>query len=153
MSADRDALRAWLSMLRSAEAIKKASDAKFRARFGLSLSRFDVLATLQRAGPEGLRAGELSQRLMVTEGNVTQVTASLTKDGLIRRLSSPQDGRVAIFQLTRKGEKLFLQMAEEHRGWVADVFADATPAQLAAFRKFLSKLNLPDRTEARSEAP
>ena len=86
-----------------------------RARFGLSISRFDVLAALDRAGDAGLTAGALTSHLKVTEGNTTQVTAPLIKDGLVRRTVSREDGRVAIFQLTRRGQRLFDEMAAINR--------------------------------------
>lgn len=143
MTGEQDSLRAWLHMLSSANALKKSIDAKLREQYGLSLARFDVLAALERAGPDGLRAGALSQRLMVTEGNTTQVTAPLIRDGLIRRAPSRTDGRVAIFKLTKKGARLFDDMAAANRVWVAEAFSGLSPSQLAVFRSLLGKLNLP----------
>ncbi|HOP20251.1 MAG TPA: hypothetical protein PK585_09235, partial [Amphiplicatus sp.] len=58
-----DAVRAWLQLLRIAGGLKKSMDARLRGRFGVSISRFDVMSALERAGADGLRAGELSQRL------------------------------------------------------------------------------------------
>ncbi len=149
---ERDALRAWLDLLIASNAIKKSIDTALRSQFGLSISRFDVLSALDRAGPDGLRAGDLSQRLMVTEGNTTQVTAPLIRDGLVKRVSSNEDGRVAIFRLTRKGEKLFQKMADEHRSWVGDAFAGLSQSELATLRRLLAKLNLPLDKEKRSAA-
>lgn len=153
MSADREALRAWLSLLATGGALKKSIDAAFRAHFGLSISRFDALAAIERAGPDGLRAGELSQRLMVTEGNVTQLTAALSENGLIWRSVCRSDGRVAIFRLTKKGQSVFADMAQAHRRWVGAAFADLTGAQLADFRKLLGKVNFTvERSGARKDA-
>lgn len=143
MTVGQDTLRAWLHMLKAANALKKSIDGKLRDEYGMSLARFDVLAALERAGPTGLRAGALSQRLMVTEGNTTQVTATLIRDGLIRRAVSREDGRVAIFKLTKKGEKLFADMAAANREWVAEAFSGFVRPELAAFRTLLDKLNLP----------
>lgn len=140
---DRNALRAWLDLLTASNAIKKSVDTAMRQEFGVSISRFDVLSALDRAGPEGARAGDLSQRLMVTEGNITQVTAPLIRDGLVKRTPSREDGRVAIFRLTKKGQRLFAEMAEEHRQWVADAFSEFSSSQIATFRRLLGKLNLP----------
>ncbi len=60
MSDDRDALRAWLALLGASNALKKSVDTRFRSRFGLSISRFDVLSALDRAGPEGERFNHLA---------------------------------------------------------------------------------------------
>jgi DNA-binding MarR family transcriptional regulator len=152
MSDDRDALRAWLELLAAAGGLKKFMDAKFRDRFGLSISRFDVLATLDRAYPEGLRAGELSQRLRVTEGNITQVAAPLIRDGLVRRTHSEEDGRVAILNLTKKGRNLFADMAEEHRLWVANAFSGLSGEQLQTLRLLLGRLRRPPGAQTRRDA-
>ncbi|MEO1242666.1 MAG: MarR family transcriptional regulator [Pseudomonadota bacterium] len=149
---DRNALRAWLDLLTASNAIKKSADTALRNQFGVSISRFDVMAALDRANGEGLRAGDLSQRLMVTEGNTTQVTAPLIRDGLVKRTPSRNDGRVAIFRLTRKGAKLFQKMADEHRHWVAGAFSDLSPGELATLRRLLGKLNLPIEIEGKDAA-
>lgn len=149
---ERNALRAWLDLLTASNAIKKSIDTALRTQFGVSISRFDVLSALDRAGPEGLRAGDLSQRLMVTEGNTTQVMAPLIRDGLVKRISSREDGRVAIFRLTRKGEKLFEKMADEHRSWVSDAFTGLSQNELAMLRRLLGKLKLPLDKEKRNAA-
>jgi DNA-binding MarR family transcriptional regulator len=142
MSDDRDTLRAWLELLAAANGLKKSIDARLRARYGLSISRFDVLAALDRAGDEGLSAGRLSSRLRVTEGNTTQVTAPLIRDGLVGRAASKDDGRVAILYLTRKGRRLFAEIAEQHRRWVAEAFSGFTPADVASLRALLAGISV-----------
>lgn len=143
-SADRDALRAWLDLLTASNTLKKEIDASLRREFGVSISRFDVLSALDRSGRDGLRAGDLAQSLLVTEGATTQVTAPLIRDGLVKRSPCSRDGRAAIFTLTKKGEKLFREMARVHRGWVADAFSNLTPTQIETLRRLLSKLELPN---------
>lgn len=143
MKDGRDSLRAWLGLLSASSAIKKAIDARMRQRFGLSISRFDVLSALDRAGEQGLTAGALSSHLKVTDGNTTQVTAPLVKDGLVRRSVSASDGRVAIFQLTKRGQRIFADMAEINRVWVAEAFSPLTPVQISNLRSLLSALNHP----------
>jgi len=137
-----NALRGWLSLLAAANALKKTVDARLRAEFGVSISRFDVLAALNRAGAQGLRAGALSQELMVTEGNTTQVAAPLVRDGLVVRRQDKQDKRAAIFTLTRKGATLFAKMAAAHRGWIEEAFEDFSAAELESFRRELCKIKL-----------
>lgn len=141
MSNADNALRSWLALLNAANILKKSVDARLRNEFGLSISRFDVLAVLDRAGPAGLRAGALSQHLMVTEGNTTQVTAPLIRDGLVARRQDKKDARVANFRLTKKGERLFAEMAKAHRRWIDEAFDGFSPAQLESFRRQLGKIN------------
>ena len=141
MSDDRDAVRAWLALLGASRGLEKAVDTGLRSRFGHSISRFDVLSALDRAGPGGLRAGALTERLMVSDGATTQVTAPLIRDGLVRRIADPEDGRAAIFSLTRKGARIFAGMAAEHRQWIDGAFANLTPAQMTTLRRLLSQID------------
>ena len=142
MTRNREAIRAWLHLLGASNAIKKSVDTEFRSAFGLSISRFDVLSALERAGSEGLRAGALTQQLMVTEGNTTQVTAPLIRDGLVKRKTSREDARVAIFSLTRKGERTFAKMAAAHHALIADVFDGLSKTELVTLQKLLGKLDI-----------
>lgn len=153
MSDDRDALRAWLALLGASNALKKSVDTRFRSRFGLSISRFDVLSALDRAGPEGLRAGALTQRLMVTDGATTQVTAPLIRDGLVRRATDAEDARAAIFSLTRKGERIFAAMASGHRAWIDEAFSGLSAGQMKSLRRLLERIELPaDAADEREDA-
>jgi len=135
-------------MLSATNVLKKSIDARMRERFGLSLSRFDVLAALDRAGEDGLNGVNLSARLKVTEGATTQVTAPLIHQGLVRRDIDPTDRRAAIFRLTAKGKRLFALMAEQNRHWVTEAFGALSPSQLGTLRRLLAALRqLDDTTE------
>ena len=61
-------------------------------RYATTLPRFDLMAQLERA-PKGLKMGELSQRMMVTGGNVTGITDMLETEGLVERVADPEDRR------------------------------------------------------------
>lgn len=148
MSDDRDALRAWLALLGTANAIKKGVDMRLRHRFGLSVARFDVLAALDRAGEAGLSAGELTAWLRVTEGNTTQVTAPLVSAGLVERARDPDDGRVAIFRLSDEGRARFAAMAAENRRWIDTAFAGLGSSDIAELRRLLAGIVPPTEKEA-----
>ncbi len=55
-----------------------------RETFDITLPRFDLLAQLDRA-PDGMTMGELSDRLMVSNGNVTGLAERLVSEGLVAR--------------------------------------------------------------------
>ena len=79
-SADKLELRVWLRLLTCTNLIERHVRAKLRESFATTLPRFDLLAQLDRA-PDGLAMGELSSRLMVTNGNVTALADALVRDG------------------------------------------------------------------------
>lgn len=150
-SAERNALRAWLDLLTASNSIKKAIDANLRSEFGVTISRFDLLSALDRAGAEGLRASDLSRKLLVTEGATTQVVAPLIREGLVSRTACPNDGRAVNLKLTRKGRSLFTKMARVHKQWIDETFAALSPGQVSSLRQLIGKLDLPHLAENKEE--
>lgn len=121
-------LRLWLRMLACASTIEGLLAARLRDEFGSTLPRFDVLSALERAEPEGLSLGEVSRRLMVTQGNVTGLASRLKSDGLIEPCASA-DRRVQRVRLTDEGRARFARMAAAHERWVDALLADLTAGE------------------------
>ena len=119
---DHAALKLWLRMLASTTHIEAEIRRRLRERFDISLARFDYMAQLYRYR-DGLKMRDLSRYLMVTGGNVTGLTDDLAQDGLVVRESSPNDRRAWIVRLTPKGLRQFETMAQEHEGWILELFA------------------------------
>ncbi len=142
LRADQDKLRAWLALLGQANGLKKNIDRRLSKEFGVSLSRFDVLATLERGGKDGLKAGALTKKLVVSDGNTTQVTNKLVRDGLVKRHKDKDDGRVVIYALTAEGSKQFKSMAAQNRQWISDAFLALGADELNQLRALLGKINI-----------
>lgn len=127
-------LRLWLRLLTCATAVERRVAQRLREEFDCTLPRFDVLAALDRAGPEGLPLGELSRRLMVSQGNVTGLAARLRAEGLIEPVESA-DRRVQRVRLSADGAARFAVMAAAHERWIEALFAyldEAETDRLAA---------------------
>ena len=118
---DHAALKLWLRMLASTTHIEAEIRRRLRDRFDISLARFDYMAQLYRYR-DGLKMRDLSRYLMVTGGNVTGLTDDLAHDGIVVRESSPSDRRAWIVRLTPKGRRQFETMAQEHEGWILELF-------------------------------
>jgi DNA-binding MarR family transcriptional regulator len=149
--ADHAALRLWLRLFTCSVMVERRIRVRLRERFDTTLARFDYLAQLARA-PQGLRMRELSQRLMVTGGNVTGLTRELVDEGLVERRSVAGDRRVQVVRLTARGRRSFDAMAAAHERWVVDIFAglkvddrDRLHALLGRFKSSLA--SRPDRAE------
>src|ERR1700744_1691643 len=61
------------------------------AAHGLSLSQFDVLATLRHG--EGITQQDLAERLLVTKGNVVGLIDRVSAAGWVERRPDPDDRR------------------------------------------------------------
>lgn len=122
LEGDAETLRLWLRLFATANLVEAELSRRLRAEFSMTLPRFDLMAQLDKAA-EALTLGELSRRLMVTNGNVTGLVDRLAEDGLVERRVRRADRRSATVRLTEAGEALFREMAKAHRGWVAELFA------------------------------
>ena len=132
-------LRLWLRMLSCTNQIENRVRQNLQARFDTTLPRFDLMAQLERA-PGGLKMSELSQRMMVTGGNVTGITDGLEKEGLVIREVDSADRRVFRVKLTPEGQRQFQRMATEHEQWVVDLFGGLTLKQKKQLVELLGEL-------------
>ncbi|MEP7242788.1 MAG: MarR family transcriptional regulator [Gammaproteobacteria bacterium] len=132
-------LRLWLRMLSCTNQIENRVRQNLQAKFDTTLPRFDLMAQLERA-PQGLRMSELSQRMMVTGGNVTGVTDGLEKEGLVVREVDATDRRVFRVKLTAEGQRQFGRMASEHEQWVVELFGALSTKQKNLLLELLGEL-------------
>jgi DNA-binding MarR family transcriptional regulator len=114
-------VRLWLRMLSCTNRIESVVRQNLQASFATTLPRFDLMAQLERAR-HGLKMSELSQRMMVTGGNVTGITDGLEREGLVVREVDAADRRVYRVKLTAEGQRQFRRMAAEHEQWVIALF-------------------------------
>ena len=131
-------LRLWLRLLTCTTLIENEVRRRLRDQFDITLPRFDLLAQLDRA-PNGMTLGELSQRMMVSNGNITGLVERLAEQGLIRRRPLPNDRRVQIVSLTPEGQKFFRSMARVNADWVGEIFSGLTPKDIEALMPLLAK--------------
>lgn len=136
---DHAALRLWLRLLATTNLIEKRVRRKLADQFDTTLPRFDLMAQLHRV-PEGLKMSELSRRMMVSGGNVTGIADSLVREGLIRRISDPRDGRASRLRLTESGRRQFRAMADRHERWIIEIFAELGDREIAELAALLARL-------------
>lgn len=115
-------LRLWLRLLSCSNLISGEIRRRLRTEFDVTLPRFDVMAQLHRE-PNGLRLGDLSRRMMVTNGNITGLIDRLVQEGLVMREADPNDRRATTVRLTRAGTTMFRLMASAHEAWIHEMFA------------------------------
>jgi DNA-binding MarR family transcriptional regulator len=140
-------LRLWLRLLSTVNLISREIRRRLRAECGLTLPQFDLLAQLDRT-EDGVRLGELSQRMMVTNGNITGLIARLEADGLIAREVAGNDRRVAVARLTATGRTRFRAFAAAHETWLAEMLADLDGEARAALLERLAVLKASVRAHA-----
>lgn len=125
-----DRLRLWLQMLKAVRHVEGVLRERLRSGYDTTLPRFDVLAALH-AQPEGMKMSELSQHLIVSNGNVTGVVDRLVADGLAERQSLATDRRAIVVRITETGRALMDDMAAAHMTWINDMFGSVSEADAA----------------------
>jgi DNA-binding MarR family transcriptional regulator len=134
----KDELRLWLRLFSCKVLIESEIRRRLRDNFDITLPRFDLMAQLDKA-PAGMKLGELSQRLMVSNGNITGLVERLVAQGLLDRQAAPHDRRTQLVRLTAEGRRSFRAMAAAHEIWVAELLADLTPGDQGTLMRLLGK--------------
>ena len=134
----RQELRLWLRLLTCTNLIEGEIRRRLRDTFDVTLPRFDLMAQLDK-NPNGMTLGELSSRMMVSNGNVTGLVERLVADGVIDRRAAPKDRRSQIVSLTAEGRRAFRAMARTHENWIAEIFAELSASDIDMLMKMLAK--------------
>lgn len=72
---------------------------------GLSYPKYEVLSHLREAG-RPVSLGVLAQDQQCARSNITQIVDRLESEGLVRRLTDPDDRRSVLAELTEAGDAL-----------------------------------------------
>ena len=108
-------------LVRAYQAFESYSAAHIR-NLGLTAPQFDIIATL--GNTSGMSFKDLGEKTLITKGTLTGVIDRLEDKALVRRIASPSDGRSQIVQLTKAGEKLFVQVFPAHLSHLEQVFGN-----------------------------
>lgn len=134
----KDELRLWLRLFSCKMLIESEIRRRLRDNFDITLPRFDLMAQLEKA-PAGMKLGELSQRLMVSNGNITGLVDRLLAQGLLDRQPAPNDRRAQLVKLTAEGRRSFRAMATSHEAWIADILGDLANGERETLMRLLGK--------------
>jgi len=148
---DKADLRLWLRLLSCANLIEAEIRRRLRDRFSTTLPRFDLMAQLDRE-PDGLTLGEISRRMMVSNGNVTALAASLLAPGLVERRAHATDRRAQFLCLTPHGRLVFGQQSAAHEKWIAELFAGVSPRDHADLYRLLAAVKAAIRQALQDES-
>jgi DNA-binding MarR family transcriptional regulator len=68
-----------------------------------------------------MKMNEISRSLRVSSGNITGIVDKLTEEGLVLRMTPPDDRRTQIIRLTPKGRAEFDRQAKAHESWIDEI--------------------------------
>ena len=126
---------AWLRMLHIVRRTERGA-AQHLQQWALSYAQFDVLA--QIGSSEGISQQALAERLLVTQGNITQLLDKMERRGLVQRTP---EGRTNKLRLTAAGQTLFAEVIPAHEDWLERRFAGLSMAEQHELHRLLAKLD------------
>ena len=116
---------AWHAFVRAFNAATRLSAGALEGT-SLDPSEYDILVTLVQGPPEGLRPGEVAERVLLTKSGITRLMDRVEKRGLIERRACLTDRRGQLIVLTAEGRRLLRR---------------ATPRILRSLRAILGTLS------------
>jgi DNA-binding MarR family transcriptional regulator len=96
------AQEAFLSIQRTADALSQKFE-QFLKPWGVSGTQYNVLRILRGAGREGLRCGDIGERMIAHDPDITRLLDRMEKAGWIKRARDARDRRVVLTHINRRG--------------------------------------------------
>jgi len=108
----------YVALLRTTDALGFGAIELFKD-FGISPTQYNVLRILRGSEPCGRRCGEIAERMVTRDPDITRLLDRMEKSGWITRKRDQRDRRVVVTKITSKGLDLLKQMdrplAEFHK--------------------------------------
>jgi len=127
-----------LEQLRVVVRIAGAHSARVERSTGIPGAQLWALHEVGSA--DGLRVGELAQRLRLHQTTVSNLLNRLESRGLLRKGRSPSDQRVVHLHLTSAGRKALKNAPGPPRGLLPNVLDGLSPSQLRKVHEGLAVL-------------
>lgn len=106
----------------------------------LSPPQYNVLRILRGAGPEGATCGEVIDRLIQRDPDVTRLHDRLERRGLIERKRDEQDRRIVRTRITAAGLELLASLDDAVNELHAKSVGKLSDRQLADLRKLIDDI-------------
>ncbi len=101
---------AFLDLLRATDMLSRGLIAVLKLE-DLSMTQYNVLRIL-RGAPDGLPCGEIGNRMITRDPDITRLLDRLEKRGLISRSRDTRDRRMVTARITPQGLKLLSRLDE-----------------------------------------
>jgi DNA-binding MarR family transcriptional regulator len=101
----------YLNILRSCDLLGRRMGEVLKG-LELSSTQYNVLRILRGAGPEGLACGEIGERMVTRDPDITRLLDRLEKRGLVGRSREKEDRRVVTARITAAGLELLKKLDE-----------------------------------------
>ena len=105
---------AYLDLLRTTDMLSRGPADVLKAG-DLSSTQYNVLRILRGAAPEGLTCGEIGERMLTRDPDITRLLDRLEKRGLVSRCREAEDRRMVLTRIAPQGLELLARLDEPVR--------------------------------------
>lgn len=127
-ASDPDVSTTWSLFLRAHAVVVEGIEARLKKAGLPPLAWYDMLWALESAPGHSLRMHELASGMVLSRSNLTRLADRLEAAGLVRRESTPHDGRGACAAITAKGLAMRKAMWPVYRAGIEELFNRHVPA-------------------------
>ncbi len=136
-----DQQHAWRALVMGTTLLFDRLDADLRRSFDLSLGEYEILVRLSERDGR-MRMAQLADSLAHSRSRVTHTVTRMQKAGLVRRTTSPEDGRGIVCEMTEAGLDLLNRAAPVHvRGVRAHLVDLVEPEDLRAVARVMDAVS------------
>lgn len=125
-----------LNVLRSAEYLGSGLAEVLRGA-DLTLTQYNALRILRGAGNDGLTCGEISERMVTKDSDITRLLDRLEKRKLVRRERPDSNRRVVQSRITERGLKLLATLDDPLQAREQELVGHLGRQRLAALKELL----------------
>lgn len=101
-----------VALLRTTDVLQERFERMIRP-FNISMTQYNLLRILRGAGQQGRTCGEIGERMIAREPDVTRLLERMEKNGLVRRSRDTGDRRVVVTRITPAGIKTLDEIAPQ----------------------------------------
>lgn len=126
----------FLNLQRTAQALSSATAEIFKS-VDLTPVQYNVLRILRGSLETGLLCGEISERLVTKDSDITRLLDRLENRGLVMRGRDTKDRRAVISRITEKGLKVLAELDEPMIDCIKEQFSHFDDRQLEQLNDLL----------------
>jgi DNA-binding MarR family transcriptional regulator len=103
----------------------------------LTHNQYNVLRILRGSHPAPLPSGEIAERMVTRDPDITRLVDRLARRGLVRRVRSRRDRRVVEVGITPKGQEILATLDDYVGRFPGAVLGHLGPRKLAELRQLI----------------
>jgi DNA-binding MarR family transcriptional regulator len=128
-----------LSIMRTADQVAVPMNEVLRGA-GLSVSQYNVLRIVRGAGGDGLPCGEISERMVRRDPDLTRLLDRLEAAGLVTRTRDTRDRRIVRASITKEGAALLASLDDPVEESIRRSLAHVPVARLRMLLELLEEV-------------